>query len=89
MGGKIDIPLTKGIKTVKLEEGTKNGTIVRIKGEGVKRLNSTQKGDLIVTIKSEIPKNLSRKVKDELLNLQNKFSEDDFPESKKFKNKMK
>lgn len=89
LGGKIDIPLTKGVKTVKLEEGTKNGTIVRIKGEGVKRLNSTQKGDLIVTIKSEIPKNLSRKAKDELLNLQNKFSEDDFPESKKFKSKMK
>lgn len=88
LGGKIEIPLTKGTKVVKLEEGTKNGTIVRIKNEGVKRLNVDKKGDLIVTIKTEIPKNLSRKAKDELLSLANKFSEDDFPESKKFKQKL-
>lgn len=89
LGGKIEIPLTKGAKAHKLDEGTKNGTILRLKGEGVKRLNSDKRGDLIVTIKSEIPNNLMRKAKDELLNLEKRFSEDDFPETKKFKNKMK
>lgn len=89
LGGKIEVPLTKGTKIVKLEEGTKNGTVLRIKGEGVKRLNSDRRGDMIVTIKSEIPKNLGKKARSVLLDLEDKFSEDDFPETKKFKNKMK
>lgn len=89
LGGKIEIPLTKGTKIVKLEEGTKNGTVLRVKGEGVKRLNSDKKGDLVVTIKSEIPKNLSKKAKSILQELESKFTEDDYPETKKFKSKVK
>ena len=89
LGGKIEIPLTKGTKIVKLEEGTKNGTVLRVKGEGVKRLNSDKKGDLVVTIKSEIPKNLSKKAKSVLQELESKFTEDDYPETKKFKSKIK
>ncbi len=89
LGGKIEIPLTKGTKVVKLAEGTKNGTVLRVKNEGVKRLNSDKKGDLIVTIRSEIPKNLGKKARAVLLDLESKFTEDDFPETKKFKNKVK
>lgn len=89
LGGKIEIPLTKGTKTVNLGEGTKNGTILRVKNEGVKYLNSDKKGDLIITIKSEIPKNLGKKARSVLMELDSKFSEDDFPETKKFKNKIK
>lgn len=89
LGGKIEIPLKKGTKTIKLDEGTKNGTVVRIKGEGVKNLNRESYGDLIVTIKSEIPKNLSRKAKSLIEQIENKFDDDDYPKYKEFKKKMK
>ncbi len=89
LGGKIEVPLTKGTRTITLDEGTKNGAIVRIKGEGVKNVHSSRKGDLIITIRSEIPKNLNKKAKDILLNLESKFDESDYPESKKFKQKMR
>lgn len=88
MGGKIEIPLTKGRKTIDLEPGTLNGTVVRVKGKGVKVLNRDAYGDILVTIKSEVPKNLTKKARDILKDLDNKFDENDFPKVKEFKGKM-
>ncbi len=89
LGGKVDVPLTKGTKTIEIAPGTQNGTVVRIKGKGVKVLNRESYGDMLVTIKSEIPKNLNKKAKDILKQLDSKFDENDYPKTKEFKNKMK
>ncbi len=89
LGGKVEIPLTKGTKEIEIAPGTVNGTVMRIKGKGVKVLNRESYGDLLVTIKSEIPKNLTKKAKDVLKELDSKFDEGDFPKAKDFKNKMR
>ena len=89
LGGKVEIPLTKGTMMLDIKEGTQSGTVMRIKGRGVKILNKDSYGDMLVTIKSEPPKNLSKKARDLLQQAGETFAESDFPKSKEFKNKMK
>ncbi|MBR1890504.1 MAG: molecular chaperone DnaJ [Clostridia bacterium] len=89
LGGKVEIPLTKGTMTLDIKEGTQSGTVMRIKGKGVKVLNRESYGDMLVTVKSEPPKNMTKKTKDLLKQLADSFTESDFPKSKEFKNKMK
>ncbi|MCQ2588027.1 MAG: molecular chaperone DnaJ [Treponema sp.] len=48
----------------KIPDGTTNGKLLRIKGEGVPIANSTKKGDLYVKIIVETPSHLSSKQKD-------------------------
>lgn len=89
LGGKVEIPLAKGKMTLDIKEGTQSGTVMRIKGKGIKSLNSDTYGDMLVTVKSEPPKILSKKVKSLLKEIDDSFTENDFPRNKEFKNKMK
>ena len=61
---------------------------MRLKGKGVKILNSNKYGDMLVTIKSEPPKNLSRKAKELLREIENNFDDSDYPKYRDFKNKI-
>lgn len=89
LGGKVEIPLAKGTTTLEIKEGTQSGTVMRLKGKGVKVLNRESYGDLLVTVKSEPPKTLSKKTKELLKEIDSGLSENDFPKNKEFKNKMK
>ena len=89
LGGKVEIPLTKATMTLDIKEGTQSGTVMRIKGKGVKVLNRESYGDMLVTIKSEPPKTMSKQTKELLKQIENSFNENDFPKNKEFKNKMK
>ncbi len=88
LGGKVEIPLTKGKTTLDIKEGTSSGSVMRLKGKGVKYLNRDGYGDLLVTIKSEPPKNLSRKVKELLKEIDKNMDENDFPKTKEYKNRL-
>lgn len=85
LGGKVEIPLTKGKFVLDIKERTPSGTIMRLKGKGVKILNREAYGDLLVTLKSEAPKNLSVQQKDLLEKLSESFSDTDFPKYRDFK----
>lgn len=50
--------------TIKVPDGTSNGKLLRIKGEGVPVTNSARKGDLYVKIMVQIPTKLSSKQRD-------------------------
>ena len=50
--------------SIKIPDGTPNGKLLRIKGEGVPVSGSTRKGDLYVKIMVQIPDHLSSKQKD-------------------------
>lgn len=89
LGGKVEIPLCKGKTTLEIKEGTQSGTVMRLKGKGVKVLNRESYGDLLVTVKSEPPKNLNKKAKDLLKEIESRFDENDYPKFKDFNNKLK
>lgn len=63
LGGKVVIPTLNGEYNLDIKELTQSGTIMRLKGKGIKMLNRDSYGDLIVTVKIESPKAIDKKSK--------------------------
>ena len=61
LGTTIDVPTLEGNKRVKVPPGTQNNTKIRIRGYGMPKMGSTEKGNLYVKITVEIPKVLTPK----------------------------
>ena len=65
LGCEITITGLDGKKiTIKVPDGTGNGKLLRVKGEGVPAGSAGRKGDLYVKIMVQIPTRLSAKQKD-------------------------
>ncbi len=64
LGATIDIPTLKNKISHKIPEGTQEGALLRIKGEGIQQLHGSSRGDLVVRVHVEIPKRLSEKQKE-------------------------
>ncbi len=60
MGGNIDVKTVEGNVKLKVRAGTQSGTMMRLRGKGVKNIRSFGHGDHYVQIKVEIPEKLSR-----------------------------
>ncbi len=63
LGDKININTVSGEFVLKIPEGTQSGTKFKIKGKGVPKLRGAGSGDHLVEVVVDIPKNLSRKDK--------------------------
>ncbi|MBE6414755.1 MAG: molecular chaperone DnaJ [Verrucomicrobiaceae bacterium] len=60
LGGVIEIQTITGKKTeLKIPAGTQAGALLRVKGQGMPRLNSSSAGDLYLKINIEVPKKLN------------------------------
>ncbi|MEA2056825.1 MAG: DnaJ C-terminal domain-containing protein [Patescibacteria group bacterium] len=70
LGGKRKISTLNGELKLKIRPGTKAGTMVRLRGEGVKHLRGRGKGDLYVKLEVEVPEKLTNKQKNLIKNLQ-------------------
>ena len=64
LGTKIDAPTLYGEAEIKIPPGTQSGTIFKLAGKGVKRLDGRGTGNEFVKVNIETPKNLSRKQKE-------------------------
>lgn len=65
LGCEVTITALDGKKlTIKVPDGSANGKLLRIKGEGVPVANSSRKGDLYVKLMVQIPTKLSSKEKE-------------------------
>jgi len=60
LGTSIEVPTLKGNKTVKVPPGTQSNTKIRIKGYGMPKMNSSEKGELYVKISIVVPKVLTK-----------------------------
>ena len=89
LGGKVEVPLVKGSYTLTVPELTPSGTMMRLKGRGVKVLNRDSYGDLFITIKAECPKSLNKNSKALLEQLASGYSDNDFIKYSNFLKKMK
>jgi molecular chaperone DnaJ len=63
LGCKKDVPTLDGVVKLTIAPGSSNGERHRIKGKGVKDINSTRKGDMYVIINIVTPKKLDKKQK--------------------------
>ena len=66
LGVEIIVPTVDGDVKYTIPEGTQSGTLFRLKGKGVPRVNSSGRGDQYVRVIVDIPKNLNEKQKDAL-----------------------
>lgn len=66
LGAKVEIPTLTNPVYIDVPEGTQDGTVLRVKGKGVKNLRKEAYGDLYVTVHIDVPKNLSAKQKAKL-----------------------
>lgn len=72
LGAEVDAPTLKGTVKLKIPVGTQTGTIFRLKGKGIKDLDSGKIGDEFMKIFVETPQGLSkeqRKLFEELLKM--------------------
>lgn len=66
LGTEITVSTVDGDVKYTVPAGTQSGTLFRLKGKGVPRVNSTGRGDQYVKVIVDIPKNLNEKQKDAL-----------------------
>lgn len=65
-GDTVEIPTLDKPVRFDIPAGTKNGTLFKVKGKGVKDLRRNAYGDILVTVKIDIPKDISLKQRKEL-----------------------
>lgn len=69
LGDKIDIATVAGSVNLKIPAGTQSGTIFKLRGKGVTRLQGSGRGDQLVEILVKTPTRLTRKQKEALRQL--------------------
>ena len=89
-GATVEIPTLDKPVNIEIPAGTKNGTLFKVKGKGVKDLRRNAYGDILITVKIDVPKNLSLKQRKEMREY---FEELDrtaqYDEVEKYKKKLK
>lgn len=89
LGAEVEVPTIDGKVKYNISEGTQSGTKFRLRGKGVPKINSSQRGDQYVTVVVEIPKNLNDKQKDLLKQFADTVDGSKYKQRKTFFDKMK
>ncbi|MDE6338266.1 MAG: molecular chaperone DnaJ [Muribaculaceae bacterium] len=59
LGGTAEIPIIDGKARLKIPAGTQPGKVLRLRGKGLPKMNSSVKGDLLVNVMVYVPENLT------------------------------
>ena len=63
LGDEIEVPTVYGDVKLKIRKGTQAGTMIRLRGKGIKRLRDGGNGDQYVRLIIQVPERLSRSQK--------------------------
>ncbi|ERI90246.1 chaperone protein DnaJ [Clostridiales bacterium oral taxon 876 str. F0540] len=88
-GCEIKVPTVDGDVKYEIPAGTQPGTVFRLKGKGVPRVNSSGRGDQYVTVIVDVPKTLNEKQKEALRMFMEASGESKEEVKKSFVNKIK
>jgi molecular chaperone DnaJ len=58
-GATIEVPTLNGTKKIKVPQGTKHGTVQRLRGEGAPKSGGRGRGDIRYRLEIELPQKLS------------------------------
>lgn len=59
LGGSAEVPLVEGKAKVKIAAGTQPGKVLRLRGKGLPKMNSSVRGDLLVNVMVYVPEQLN------------------------------
>lgn len=90
LGADIVVPTLTERISYKVPPGTQHGTVFRIKGKGLRYVNSNSRyGDLYVKVYIEIPKKLSEDQKDLLRQLEEHYNKGEHEQKRTFMENVK
>lgn len=89
LGGKVIIPSLEGKLELNIPANTQSGTVLKLRGKGIKYLNKIGKGDMYVKVFVELPKTNDRKRTDKIRMFAQEFSQNDFADYKEYQEKLK
>ncbi len=76
LGTEIDIPTIEGTARLKIPPATQNGTVFKLKGKGMPRLDGYGRGDELVRVGVKVPNKLTTKQKQLIQELAKEFGGD-------------
>jgi molecular chaperone DnaJ len=59
LGAEVTVPTVDGDETLAIPAGTQSGKVLRLKGKGVPKLKSRDRGDQLVIVSVEVPTHLT------------------------------
>ncbi len=89
LGDEIVVPTIDGNVKYTIGEGTQSGTMFRLRGKGIKRINRSDRGDQYVTVNVEIPRSLSREQKEYLRKFDESLNDKNYQKRSSFTEKMR
>ena len=90
LGGEIVVPTIDGKIKFTVPDGTQPDAVFRLRGKGIKHINSSSRGDQYVTVVVEVPKKLSKEQKESLKSLENSLTVDkNYDKRKSFVDRLK
>ncbi len=88
-GGSVVIPSLNGKLELKIPENTQSGTILKLKGNGIKQLNKNAYGDMLIKVNVELPKLTGKSKKEMQSILEEKFPLDKFDKFNNYNKSVK
>ena len=89
LGDEIVVPTIDGNVKYRISEGTQTGTVFRLRGKGVKKLQRADRGDQYVKVYVEVPKGLNKKQKDMLQQFEASLETKNYAKRDSFFKKLK
>lgn len=89
LGDEITVPTLDGKVKQTIPEGTQTGTMFRLRGKGIPRLNDRGRGDQYVKVYVDVPKKLNNEQKELLRKFAEASGDEVNPGHKSFIDKMK
>lgn len=89
LGADIEVPTLEGPHSLRIEAGTQNHDVFKIRGQGIVDFRGGRKGDLLVQVFIEVPKKLTDQQERLLRELAELEHEAVLPERKSFLSKLR
>ena len=91
LGAEIEVPTIDGMVSYKVPAGTQPGTVFRLRGKGVQKLQRPEgdRGDQLVKVSVEVPQKLSKKQKEALDAFESTLDDGNYEKRKSFFDKIK
>jgi molecular chaperone DnaJ len=90
LGADVEVPTLDGRVSYHVHEGAQPGDVFRLKGKGIQNLhNPRMRGDQYVQVTVEVPKNLNKRQKEILAELDNNTDDKNYQKRKSFFSKLK
>ena len=89
LGDEIVVPTIDGNVKYRINKGTQSGTVFRLRGKGVKRLNRNDRGDQYVKVFVEVPRELNEEQRELIRKLDASLETKNYSKREKFLGKLR